>query len=339
MNMGTAAPTSTGVRSPRHRVASADFASSEEFLRAAAYLVVPEDQSQRKAFAKLMPYLFVLRSKGCSFPQLAGLLTQCGLNLQPSSVRRYFDELLADRMEACEAQMQEQVKLLAEVRKETASANMADITSKVESVMLKRREDANAKLDQIFNNKTTGTETPNRPAKSITSASTTQNATQAPTREVAEPARAMESASSERAATKADHATSSTNTDTAQALPSAVPTNGMVIPTNDPHTPNLRCAPVDPKVSPLKKRDDVPLNVYQPGEMGHPCIPGLNLSLEQRLFSLFLEIIDDDGVCRIETLEEKRFRILWKTPIPKTKTRTSGDFVTMDHSLFPNAKK
>ena len=53
-------------------------------------LTTPDDQSQRKAFVTLMPYLYVLRNKGCSWPKLAGLLNGCGFSLQPATVRTYY---------------------------------------------------------------------------------------------------------------------------------------------------------------------------------------------------------------------------------------------------------
>ena len=50
----------------------------------------PDEQSQRKAFVTLMPYLYVLRNKGCSWLELAGLLNGCGFSLQPATVRTYY---------------------------------------------------------------------------------------------------------------------------------------------------------------------------------------------------------------------------------------------------------
>lgn len=102
-------------RGPLKRVASSDFATAAEFLSAAAFLVVPENQTQRQAFRDLMPQLFVLRSKGVSFEELANLLRRCGLNLQTSGVRRYYEDMLPDCKESCQAQLEEHLKQQAEL--------------------------------------------------------------------------------------------------------------------------------------------------------------------------------------------------------------------------------
>lgn len=65
-------------------------------LKAATSLIVPGEQSQRKAFSTLMPQLYALRNKGCSWSRLANLLNSCGFDLQPASVRTYYtDEVIA----------------------------------------------------------------------------------------------------------------------------------------------------------------------------------------------------------------------------------------------------
>lgn len=97
----------------------------------------------------------------------------------------------------------------------------------------------------------------------------------------------------------------------------------------------ITCAPIEQGIAPIKKRDNVSPTVYEPGELEHPAIPNLFLTLEQRTYGAALKLIDpEDGTMRLETMEEKRFRIIWRTPVPPTKTRTSGDFTKMDMSLF-----
>ena len=65
-------------------------------LKAATSLVVPDEQSQRKAFSTLMPQIYALRTKGCSWPQLAKLLNGCGFDLRPETVRAYYtDKVIA----------------------------------------------------------------------------------------------------------------------------------------------------------------------------------------------------------------------------------------------------
>jgi len=42
----------------------------------------------------MLPELYVLRDKGCSFEQITTLLNRCGLKLQPSTVKNYYNEML-----------------------------------------------------------------------------------------------------------------------------------------------------------------------------------------------------------------------------------------------------
>lgn len=100
----------------------------------------------------------------------------------------------------------------------------------------------------------------------------------------------------------------------------------------------LECCRLQDGVTPLKKRDGIPAEVYSTALLEHPAVPGLILTLPQRIYGTALEIKRlDDGEIRFETADEKRFRVMWKKPIPISQTRTSGTFATMDESLF--AKK
>lgn len=332
-NMATATATPK-LREPLKRVASADFATAEEFLKAAAYIVLPEDQTQRQAFAKLMPHLFVLRNKGCSFKQLASLLTECGLNLQPSTVRSYFDEMLADRMDVCKAQMKMQIEILAEVRKETQGIDMTAIAGLVDQTMAKRREDASAKINQRFN---TVARAPVPP--------------QAPELRQDPPSVAVPPTVKPKAPEQAPRPIPKAVTppvvhqDGAPTIPNITPRTspakieGAAQMASAPATAptRLTCAPLKDGIPPIKKRDNVPSKVYEPGELEHPAIPNLFLSLDQRRYGASLELIDpEDGTIRLETMEEKRFRYIWRTPVAPTQTRTGEDFTKMDITLFKN---
>lgn len=62
--------------------------------------------SQKRAFEKLITYLYVLRMKGCSWAQIAELLnTQCGFGLAPGTVRTYFGEFSILHRASCLAAM------------------------------------------------------------------------------------------------------------------------------------------------------------------------------------------------------------------------------------------
>ena len=88
----------------------------------------------------------------------------------------------------------------------------------------------------------------------------------------------------------------------------------------------------------MKRRANVPDEVYEPGLLEHPAIPGLMLTLEERLYGAGLEYCDVDGdeagIYQNETQDEKRFRVTWRKIVPMTPTRTANSFMKMDNSLF-----
>lgn len=86
-------------------------------------------------------------------------------------------------------------------------------------------------------------------------------------------------------------------------------------------------------------RAGVPQEVYLVGDLEHPAVPGLLLSLNQRLSRNLLEIEDHQLVRRNETVKEKQFRISWTKPIPSTPTTTAKDFTEIDFSLFPGTNR
>ena len=108
------------------------------------------------------------------------------------------------------------------------------------------------------------------------------------------------------------------------------------IATNHTNNPSrLKCALVPEGVKMLDPRPNVDKKVYEEGDLEHPYLPGLLLSLRQRLSSVALEFINiDDGTIRLENSEEKRFRVAWKKRVMPTPSSTMGDFTKMDMTLF-----
>ncbi|MEQ1916500.1 MAG: hypothetical protein ABL856_07240, partial [Gallionella sp.] len=76
------------------------------------------------------------------------------------------------------------------------------------------------------------------------------------------------------------------------------------------------CLPLKEGICPIMIQDNLPESVYQEGQLEHPAIDGLMLSLDERLYGSFLEITDSNGVERFETDKERRSRMWWKKPIP-----------------------
>ncbi|WP_394475072.1 hypothetical protein [Ralstonia mannitolilytica] len=378
---------------PLHRISSSDFAVAEEVLKTAALLIVPEDQKQRQAFEKLMPHLYVLRNKGCSWPQLTKLLGECGFNLQPSTVRAYFSEMLATRMDVCQGRMNEQIALLAAIRSETAGADVSAISGRVNAFMERLQQSAAPKLDAMFGLPSTppngrvieaepatpagparvpGSPQPSRPVrprpaarKPPQGAESDDGHSDAPTgefgllglstpsqapsngptgfftldRDPSSPVPAAESPESKNPRGQARAPIAGGATSVAPAPEPAEAAQAHTAGTPAPGPIRKRISPLQDGVPALKPRDGVPAHVYQPGELEHPAIPGLVLTLEQRLYGAGLEYCDQEGdeagVLKVETPDEKRFRVTWRQRVPMTQTRTGSSFTKMDPALFP----
>jgi hypothetical protein len=333
-------------RGPQHRVSGLDFSTAEAVLKTAALVLVPEDQSQRQAFGKLMPHLYVLRNKGCSFGQLAKLLTELGFNLQLSVVRNYYNEMLVERQDICQERMNEQILLMAEIRKETHGADVAVIAGRVASIMATRRAQTQGQTESKVRS-VLGVAQPSSPQAGLDSSASPparpQTVDLAAAREnkktglcpvvpvAAEPVTAeqgfglLNTSPASQAHGKAPmffHLDDDAPAAPARAAPLAQPPGA------------LRCGKLQAGIPPLKKKPHAPDAVYTEGLLEHPAIAGLMLTLAERVYGASLEIIDAAGELRLETLDEKRFRITWKTPVPMTATSTSSSFTKMDESLF-----
>lgn len=337
--------TTSGARKrqgPLKRLPQTDFSTAEEVLKSAAIFIVPEDQTQRQAFEKLMPHLYVLRNKGCSILQLTDLLNQCGFSLQPSTVRDYYRDALAKRMDLCQERMNEQMILLAEIRKQTEGSDFSEIVDRVnESTRLKKMQAA-SKIDAIF-------AMGSKSASHVGTPSFSESPAPAPVNI---------------AAHKPSPSTSSSTARTISPKPEQIPKKnseaenhesefGLLNASsgdcaggsknNSPSSqdkveeekPSLRCSPLPEGISHIKKIANVPDHVYLPGELEHPAIKGLMLSLDQRLAPIHLEYVNESsGEILMESDKQQRFRFRWKTPIPMTISSTDSTFTEMDMSIF-----
>jgi hypothetical protein len=387
------------------RVGAEDFSFAEEALKTAELVIVPEDQTQRAAFEKLMPHLYVLRNKGCSWPQLTGLLNQSGFKLQPSTVRTYYSEMLVKCMDLCQARMNVQIDVMKKLREENAriaggDTELAALAKRVNSQMNKLQEKTSSRVNQLFGLDSTpsyaqpallmptpikdpvqhGAQAHHSP--SVDTIGTTQATPprSTPARQsartpvsVATPAREEQAEeptddfgllglgkaqhSADRPAgffslesdvpsapvpAPAAHPTPSISSRAPTAptpAPAAAPANtqGESTASIDNAIPK-RCAPLKAGITPMKRRANVPDEVYEPGLLEHPAIPGLMLTLEERLYGAGLEYCDVDGdeagIYQNETQDEKRFRVTWRKIVPMTPTRTANSFMKMDNSLF-----
>lgn len=341
---------------PLERVPSVDLSMTNELLKAAIQLIVPEDQTQRKAFEQLMPHLYVLRHRGCSWAQLASLLADGGFKLQPSTVRNYFGEMVQTHMEACRESMTEQLLVLAEIRKETAGADMSLHKERVSAVMENQRAAAAAKIDARFG---IGAAAPPAAARHEPASPAREKQQQQPqpqSRQQPQPpqrdAQADETDDDDQfgllSPSNAPSPTANSPTffsidDDAPIIPDLSPRNSPIEKNVAAASPRheqqaqharFRCLLVPPGVKPLSKRTGISEAVYKIGDMEHPAVPGVVLSMEQRLSSLALEFVNEDGEIRLETAEEKRFRVKWEKPVPVTHTMTAKNFTAMNMDHF-----
>lgn len=103
--MATKKPSRYDRSGPLRRLPSVAISTADAVLQAAVDHLVPDDQTQRKAFDSLMPYLYALRLKGCSWGQVTTLLTKSGFILQPSTVREYYCANIRKRKQQVEIKL------------------------------------------------------------------------------------------------------------------------------------------------------------------------------------------------------------------------------------------
>lgn len=343
--------TKTRAIRPAHinRIQGIDSLGAKELLQLAFHALEPADRTQRQAINALMPELYMLRNRGFSFPQITTLLSQCGFTLQPSTVRLYFTEMLAERQDECIRRMNEQMTVLAEITKETKGIELSMIANKAIGIIERQRSLASSKVEEVLeagtykHTRVISTELPAEPNTDQLAPQKKIGAAPRPTATATAVADDVGFGLAMIIDPKIPMIQKTSHTGNAffdapedPAVPNlttaVVNNNSGNIDINE-GLKNLYCLPLQPGVKPLARRNDVPDTIYNDELMEHPDIPGLMLSLDDRLYGALLEF-NDNGKTRIETVQEKSFRIKWQRPIPRTQTATGSDFVTMNNTLF-----
>lgn len=345
------------------KLVSFDAENAENFLRAASLLVAPDDLTQRKTFNRLMPHLYVLRNKGCSWNQLATLLTQIGLNLQISTIKGYYSEILAEKQDICQARMNEQIVLLAQVRKENKGVEITDETRRLINI-INKKVDVLPEISRVSEPVavvTAGEPSVQQPVVTDKTDDAKKDSGRKQKRvpgdfvedkkevvdagfgllkgSVKSPGVKKPSFFEEPVVTPDVESESGDGEDSIRSVdePKGVTGKADVTPVNLDSNSGLRCLPLKSGVEPLLRRDANDQSMYQIGYLEHPAIDGLRLSLDERLFGAYLEYVNDvTGETLIETPTEKRFRVMWKKPLKMQESSTSGNFRDMDNSLFKN---
>jgi hypothetical protein len=358
--------TSTATKKKRgsiHKVAAIDIGIAEQVFKNALHLLIPEDAKQRKVFESLMPYLFVLRNKGCSWEQLTTLLNECGFKLQPSTVRNYFSEMHQVNRDLYREKMNEQAFLLNEVKKQTKAVDISSIAGQISDMMDKQRMAAVTKVQALFGGQLAGM-TPT--LVGMVPALENQPAVPASIKnpEPASPARQKTGAGLVPAPEQQEKQNSLamlkvTSTDISAikngffdlgdetAIPAIAPSKADVAASKLIQVPapeatrtcqnlQLKCKPLIAEVKPLMKRANLPPEVYTDVSLAHPAIRGLMLTMAERMYGAALEYVDDNGEILTESLHEKRFRIMWQKPVTPTPSTTSKDFTDINPAYFKN---
>jgi len=318
------------VSTRRSRLSGDDFAALREIVHTAAMLLEPGEISYRKAFESVMPDVFIMRNKGDSWAQITTVLNRGGLRLQESTIKSYFNEMLTVRQEQCSARLNEQILILAELKNEGHAADLSVLKTRFDTIQSRQTAKTEKKVDAFL-----GEATP------FVSPKKAQPVVPKPADEDAavsefgllklKPREASQGAGTTPAGFFSMDDTSTTTITTKSEVQQRPDPIEVPAP-----KPKLECRPLQAGIVSLKPRDGVPPEAYQPGLLEHPDIPGLMLTLEQRLYGAQLEYTSiEDGEIHLESFEQKRFRIKWQKPIEDTPTRTSHTFVKMDHSLFP----
>jgi len=318
----------------RSRLSGDDFAALREIVHTAAMLLEPGEISYRKAFESVMPDVFIMRNKGDSWAQITTVLNRGGLRLQESTIKSYFNEMLAVRQELCAARLNEQILILAELKNEGHAADLSVLKTRFDTIQSRQTAKTEKKVE-AFLGETTPFVSPQKAQPVVPKPADTDTAASEFGLLKLKPREASHRAGTTSAGffSMDDTSTTTTKSEVQQR------TDAIEVSQGDAPKPKLECRPLQPGIVSLKPRDGVPPEAYQPGLLEHPSIPGLMLTLAQRLYGAQLEYTStEDGEIHLETAKQRIFRIKWQKPIKDTISRTSHTFVEMDHSLFSGRK-
>ena len=333
---------------PSARVAGSEVTFGRELFMFALVSMEPAEQSQRKAVAALLPEIHMLRSNGFSWVQIAGFLKDCKIKLLPSTVRQYYGEMISNRMDECTKRMNEQVLLMAELRKTNAGESIPQLAERTAAILARQRQRADVanrvaaaagKYMGFGEDEGDGRifEHERKQTPAVTAAPVGRREPAARLKNDAAHAGGEGFGFASMAGSGKSNKPAFFDLDeppvpsVANLKKHAAKAAVDVLPTNI-----LRCMPIMPGVTPIARRAGVNAAVYDSDElMEHPAIAGLMLTKDERIYGAFLEYINRQSELTIEEMrKEKSFRIKWTPPIPMTPSSTSENFVKMDYSLF-----
>lgn len=122
------------------RISGDEAAFGREYLRQIAFLIEPDDQTQRRIFSSYLPQIYFLKeSMGYTFKFITKCLKDTGMNLSDSSLRVYYSQMIPGRKEECVTKMKEFSQFLDELKKETEGVEVSKIAEKVTEITNRNR--------------------------------------------------------------------------------------------------------------------------------------------------------------------------------------------------------
>ena len=330
----------SGVVIQTKRVQIEDLDGIREVFQMAYLTQEPSERSQRQTVKALLPEIYMLRNKGYSFSQITDFMNSSikKFQLQTSTVRSYFTEMLVGRVDECIARMNEQMLMLSEVNKINKGAENSRIAAKAASILERQRSLANKKVDEVFGSQKTISDDGHE-KHALAAASTPEKIMAAQSAAPPAPIGADIVGSEFGLTASVNQVDSGHKLDASPvnaffSAPADIePLESVDSAVSADKSSEIICMPLRDGVKPLAKRTDLGEDFHSDAILEHPAIPGLWLSLEARIYGALLEM-DEAGKVRLESVTEKSFRIKWTKPIPAAKSATDGNFVKMDLSLF-----
>ena len=347
----SAQPLENGQRRPREKFS--DVGEIERALQLAAVTLKPDELSGRQLISRLMPHLYILRQKGFSFTQITRVFNDASGNssarLQVASIKAYYNEFIAAQIDNCETTLKKAMEVADQVETLTRR-NPQELVA--EAVAMQKMIAASK-----------GTSAANRLVDAQTQRAALTGG-DLKNEKLAPASRPVEKKAPPPAALESPPATGSTSWVGKEGKGSAVDeipipsrppvTNPVPVPEKPaitaPTTPvaskkggqaaetrALVCTTVPTPETMLAPNDEsldgVAREFFSDSILEHPSIDALMLSRSQRLYKTRLQYTID-GAAALETVQQMHNRIKWRKVPKATPSRTEGDFVKMDSSLF-----
>lgn len=337
------------------RIAGVNINQARNDLMVAAMSLEPAERTQKRAFRALMPEIYLLRKRDYSFAQIVEMLAECcGFTIQPSTARGYFNEMILEKEAECLKRFDESVMVLAEYEKQTKSDSMKAFASQVINKReVERSRSRYAQKSDILQGAADISEV-SQATTAVATSATAQIASGVaePEKAAAAPPPSVENSKTGAVAPVLAKPSPTPEPVEIIAPPAAVAAGGSDLPQleqpvtqkdnavdekttiNNIEIGSLRCGPLQPGTKQLKPFAGVPPEIYKEGSLEHPAVPGLILSLPERIYGAFLDIIDSNDVSRLENTKERMMRIKWQKPIPRTESVTGKNFVDINPAAF-----